>query len=81
MVSPQQSQGPGAAMRFWESCGWIRHIFFQKVFDKIQAYTSPKNVNKMEDFVGIWDFKGVVFSTCHGTLSLLLKKKVKKGHT
>lgn len=51
---------------------WLEktHVVPKDVTDKVQAYPSPKNARELQDFVGIWGFGGLLFSTWHSASKL-----------
>lgn len=50
-MNPQKIQGPGTAMKFWES--GKMHVVPEVVFETMQAYPTPNNIKETQVFVRI----------------------------
>lgn len=50
-MNPQKIQGPGTAMKFWES--GKMHVVPEAVFEKMQAYPTPNNIKEKQVFIRI----------------------------
>lgn len=65
-MNPQKIQGSSTTIKFLGviSSGMM-HAVPEAMTDKVQAYSTPKNMKEVQALVGILEFGGFLFSMWH----------------